>query len=124
MIAFFLCMIMIKGDAHKSDDGAYSLMVKLRSVAAAIRVRFPLGTPVVRIVRFYDTLEHGLQRKHWLPRSAGAQFCDNCGATTGKNTQLSKPIHASVERNSTSTPMTKDGSIPWEIRGWNWGAFF
>lgn len=25
-------------------DGAYSLMVKLRSVAAAIRVQFPLGT--------------------------------------------------------------------------------
>ena len=27
------------------NDGAYSLMVKLRSVAAAIRVQFPLGTP-------------------------------------------------------------------------------
>jgi hypothetical protein len=29
------------------NDGAYSLMVKLRSVAAAIRVQFPLGTQIL-----------------------------------------------------------------------------
>ncbi|MEY4731699.1 MAG: hypothetical protein RL681_645, partial [Candidatus Parcubacteria bacterium] len=31
--------------ARVTDDGAYSLVVEHRSVAADVRVRFPLGTP-------------------------------------------------------------------------------
>lgn len=56
--------------------------------------------------------------------SAEAQFCDGCGAATGNNAQLSKPIHGSGEKSFGNDPLIKDGSIPWEIRGWNWGAFF
>jgi hypothetical protein len=56
--------------------------------------------------------------------SAEAQFCDNCGTPTGKNVPLSKSVHGSGEKNSSGTSVVRDGSIPWEIRGWNWGAFF
>jgi hypothetical protein len=55
--------------------------------------------------------------------STEAQFCDDCGAATGNKAQPSKTIDSLSEKNSDSTPTVKDGSIPWEIRGWNWGAF-
>ena len=50
-------------DEGVRNDGAYSLMVKLRSVAAAIRVQFPLGTQKSfedrpgQCTKSYDTIE-------------------------------------------------------------------
>lgn len=47
-------------------DGAYGVTAALEFVALPVRVRVPIGTPIVSIVRFYDTLKRWLQRKHWV----------------------------------------------------------
>lgn len=55
--------------------------------------------------------------------SAEAQFCDNCGTATSGQSQPVETTNGLTEKGTSSASSPKGGSIPWEIRGWNWGAF-
>lgn len=53
----------------------------------------------------------------------GGQFCDSCGTSVSGNPQFSQPTKKEEDKKVQPVSSTKDGPIPWEIRGWNWGAF-